>query len=418
MSKKSIIFGRFLKRYLDNPEIFRKRLKTGMGIEIFRRKHFPIKQKSEFSNITNYLAVEEIYNALKAKKSVWVNLFAPSEILLSMGLNPLSAEGIAGVLTAMNLEDYPLSLAESNGITHSLCTFHRASVGSAYWKIFPSPLMTLTTTVLCDGNAGSFGEMAREYNIPHFLIDVPRGRKKEHIPYVENQLYELIEKLESTSNQKFSMERLSEVLSVENKTIEMLYEARKIMKTKEIPIELFEQLNILYVFHTLAGDKRLLEGVNKLVSDLKNSPKKEGKRLLWMHIPPYFDNVLFELFSPYGNYRVITEEYWWDWLYPLNPNNPLQSLAEKLVYNPEVGSVEDRAQFILELAKDLNIDGVVHFSHWGCRQSNGAAGYLKNYFSKNGIPFLNLDGDCVDHKNLHPEQLKTRVEAFFEMLGG
>ncbi|MFO7881931.1 MAG: 2-hydroxyacyl-CoA dehydratase family protein [Kosmotogaceae bacterium] len=418
MSKKSVIFGKFLKRYLDNPEIFRKRLKAGMGLEIFRRKHFSDKNKSEFLNIINYLAVEEIYNALKGNKSVWVNLFAPSEMLLSMGLNPLSAEGIAGVLTAMNLEDYPLSLADKNGITQSLCTFHRTSVGSAYWKIFPAPMITVTTTVLCDGNAGSFGEMAREYHVPHFLVDVPRGRKKDYIPYVEKQLYDLIEKLENITNQEFSMEKLSDVLSIENKTIEKLSEAKRLMKTGEIPIELFEQLNILYVLHTLAGDKRLLKAANNLVEELKKSPKKEGKRLLWMHIPPYFDNVLFELFSPSGNYRVITEEYWWDWQHPMNPNNPIRSLAEKLIFNPEVGTVEDRARFTLELARDLNVDGIVHFSHWGCRQSNGAVGYLKNFFSKNDIPFLNLDGDCVDHRNLHPEQLKTRIEAFFEMLEG
>jgi benzoyl-CoA reductase/2-hydroxyglutaryl-CoA dehydratase subunit BcrC/BadD/HgdB len=416
MSKKSVIFGRFLRKYLDNPEVFRRRLKAGMGLEILRRKHFADKNKSEFSNITNYLAVEEIYNALKANKSVWVNLFAPSEMFLAMGLNPLSAEGIAGALTAMNLEDYPLSLAESNGITQSLCTFHRTSVGSVYWGIFPSPMMTITTTILCDGNPGTFGEMARKYNVPYYLIDVPRGRKKEYIPYVEKQLLDLTEKIEDITGRKFSMDELSKVLVKENSTINKLNEAKHLMKTKEIPVELFEQLNILYVLHTLAGDERLLDGATHLVKDLKNSTKKEGKRLLWMHIPPYFDNVLFDLFSPSGDFRVITEEYWWDWLYPLNPDDPIRSLAEKLVFNPEAGTVEDRALFNLKLAKDLNIDGIIHFSHWGCRQSNGAVGYLKSFFSKNNIPFLNLDGDCVDHRNLHPEQLKTRIEAFFEML--
>lgn len=416
MSKKSVIFGRFLRKYLDNPEVFRRRLKAGMGLEIFRRKHFADKNKSEFSNITNYLAVEEIYNALKANKSVWVNLFAPSEMLLAMGLNPLSAEGIAGVLTAMKLEDYPLSLAESNGITQSLCSFHRASVGSVYWGVFPSPMITITTTILCDGNAGTFGEMARKYNVPCYLIDVPRGRKKEYIPYVEKQLLDLTKKIEDITGRKFSMDELSKVLVKENSTISELNEAKRLMKTKEIPVELFEQLNILYVLHTLAGDERLLDGATHLVKDLKASPKKEGKRLLWMHIPPYFDNVLFDLFSPYGNFRVITEEYWWDWMYPLNPDDPIRSLAEKLVFNPEAGTVEDRALFNLKLAKDLNIDGIIHFSHWGCRQSNGAVGYLKSFFSKNNIPFLNLNGDCVDHRNLHPEQLKTRIEAFFEML--
>jgi len=33
-----------------------------------------------------------------------------------------------------------------------------------------------------------------------------------------------------------------------------------------------------------------------------------------------------------------------------------------------------------------------------------------------GIPFLELDGDCVDPRNYSEGQYRTRIEAFFEIM--
>ena len=95
----------------------------------------------------------------------------------------------------------------------------------------------------------------------------------------------------------------------------------------------------------------------------------------------------------------------------------IKSLAEKLVFNIEAGSVQERGEFLINLARELNVSGAIHFSHWGCRQSSGGAGYLKSVFSQEKIPFLELTGDCVDHNSESAGQLKTRVSAFLEILG-
>ena len=60
--------------------------------------------------------------------------------------------------------------------------------------------------------------------------------------------------------------------------------------------------------------------------------------------------------------------------------------------------------------------GAIHFSHWGCRQSSGALHTVRTRLRKEGVPLLVLDGDCVDPVNLQMGPLRTRAEAFIEML--
>ena len=119
MSKKSVVFGSILRKFKDDPARFRGILKAGMGLETLRRKKFSDKSRPAFINTINHLAVLEVFKALKGNNVAWVNLLAPSELLLATGMSPVSAEGISGTMSSMHLEDLPLSLASSNGISSS-----------------------------------------------------------------------------------------------------------------------------------------------------------------------------------------------------------------------------------------------------------------------------------------------------------
>ncbi len=70
----------------------------------------------------------------------------------------------------------------------------------------------------------------------------------------------------------------------------------------------------------------------------------------------------------------------------------------------------------MNAAKTLNADAVINFCHWGCKQSNGGSMLLKKVMEENNIPYLSIDGDGVDRRNSHDGQLRTRLEAFFEIL--
>ncbi len=415
MSRKSVRFGSFLRNHIDDRDSFKKWLQLGMAFENFRRKYFPDRDRPRFVNTVNHLALEEVYHAVKGEKTAWVNLMNPSELLLSAGLRPVSAEGISGALSSMHLEDTAISVSSQAGISDSLCTFHRASLGVSLRKLLPPPKLVMTTSILCDGNLPTFKRIAGEYDVPFILIDVPRGRKQEAVGYVLSQLKDVIVTIQEITGKPFKMDELSLRLSYERELINNLEKARLRAHGSYLPQHLYEHMNSLYVLHTLAGDPRIALGSRNVAESLKVIPEN-AKRILWLHIPPYYDNELFELFSPNSENLVVGNELMWDWIYPVDPDRPLESLAKKLVFNPLCGSVVDRGEFCLGLARDFNVDGVIHFSHWGCRQSSGGVPFLKRLFESEKIPFLELTGDCVDHSSQGAGQLRTRVEAFLEIL--
>jgi benzoyl-CoA reductase/2-hydroxyglutaryl-CoA dehydratase subunit BcrC/BadD/HgdB len=141
------------------------------------------------------------------------------------------------------------------------------------------------------------------------------------------------------------------------------------------------------------------------------------KRILWLHLRPFFSNDLIRHLENELDAVIIAEEinsiYWEE----LDIKNPWESIAKKLINNYWVGGIEKRLRNIRKLIEEFQVDGVIHFSHWGCRQSNGGVRLIKDTVMEYGIPFLNLDGDCIDERNYSEGQYLTRLEGFMEIIG-
>ena len=141
-------------------------------------------------------------------------------------------------------------------------------------------------------------------------------------------------------------------------------------------------------------------------------------RLLWLHLKPYYDNMLMDLLEDKLQCRIAFEEMNYVHWEPLDPEKPFLSLARKLLGHPSLGPIEKRLALIERLSAAYQVQAVVQFSHWGCRQAVGGSLYLKEELAKKGIHFLSLDGDCVDRGSFPPGQTQTRLESFIEMITG
>ncbi|MBR2188957.1 MAG: 2-hydroxyacyl-CoA dehydratase [Eubacterium sp.] len=87
-----------------------------------------------------------------------------------------------------------------------------------------------------------------------------------------------------------------------------------------------------------------------------------------------------------------------------------------MVYNSMNGPSSRRLARALEMCGRQEIDGVVYFCHWGCKQTLAAAGNARQLFEAAGYPVLILDGDGADRRNAGDGQTSTRMQAFIEML--
>jgi hypothetical protein len=146
------------------------------------------------------------------------------------------------------------------------------------------------------------------------------------------------------------------------------------------------------------------------------NPRAEQARLMWLQNRIQFRNPLEQLLDEdYGAAVVIDElnDITWD---PIDPDDPFPGLARRMLSIPLTGPVERRIRSLQRLAKEYQVDGAINPCHWGCRQGTGARGLIEEGLMTAGVPVLNLEVDCVDPRNFSEGQLRTRLEAFLEMI--
>jgi benzoyl-CoA reductase/2-hydroxyglutaryl-CoA dehydratase subunit BcrC/BadD/HgdB len=74
---------------------------------------------------------------------------------------------------------------------------------------------------------------------------------------------------------------------------------------------------------------------------------------------------------------------------------------------------QERLDHIVEMAKDLKADGVVHYALQFCTPYLVESRNVEKALEAEGIPLLKIE---TDYTQEDAGQLKTRLQAFFEML--
>ena len=370
-------------------------------------------------NKLNRIAIRSVAKALgDPKNAVWVNLFAPTELFQSFGLTPMSIEVFTAFSGGFHIEDFLLRRAESIGMSDTLCSYHKGFIGAADAGLIEVPCATCTTTLACDGNANTFRYLSARSGDEAFILDIPYESSKVTVSYVAAQLEELVKMLEKRTGRRFDENALSASLARENESRELNEACLVLQAKKDYPATLTLHMFKLFASHLLSGSEDVLQYYRDLYKDLKGRPDTEAMKILWIHLMPYFQPTLKEYFNYNAKYRIVASDFDFDYGFGerLDVNRPLEALAKKMVDNIYNGPYERKTAAAIKAAEALGVDGVIHFCHWGCKQSAGGAAEMKRAFDEAGHPFLILDGDGVDKRNDSDGQIRTRSEAFFEMI--
>ncbi|MFQ5712905.1 MAG: 2-hydroxyacyl-CoA dehydratase subunit D [Candidatus Scalinduaceae bacterium] len=369
--------------------------------------------------------IEHYYYAYK-NGAIWTSLFVPSEILFAMGLRPFSVEVAAALFAKFGRSSQALAEADLTAIPTDVCSFHRAALGQASTGIYPPPQLLVGTTTICDSNLKTIKICESITGKKSIILDVPYDLNDDSVKYLAGQLINLTKCLEEISGKKMKKESLEEAIELSNRARERMIEVNQARKEPLSPLEGHNALGFMVPSHLLIGSKyavnfytALLEEIReKTALDKRNGKKEERKiKILWLELKPYFKADLFDKIESAQNTKIVFEEInhvYWD---ELDPDNPYESLARKLISNHNNGPLEKRLEVIKMLAKDYNVDGIIAYSTWGCRRNNAAIPTIKKELNREGYPLLNLDGDCVDDGNYMSGQVATRIEGFLEMLG-
>ncbi len=359
------------------------------------------------------------------ERIVWANIFVPPELIWGLGFIPFYPEIAAATAANLGLAPEALRLADQFGVPRDLCSFHRAAIGLAEGGFFPKAGAFVAVNYPCWAAGIFLAWEAFSQNRPFYLIDLPSEPGEDSARYLAQVLEEVATGLASVRGSRYHIDGLRRAIKLSNQARSLALEAMELRRRVPSPLKGSKMIGhlglIAYLFGSAYGVayyRALRDYLKKLIIENRPEQAKQKVRLYWMHLKPFYPAELFALLEDGKGAVIAFEEHsavWWE---PLKEEEPFLSLAWKMLSHPSLGATERRMARALADVEKFRADGVVHFNHWGCRQSQGTIAILRKRFREEGIPFLELDGDCIDENGYQEGQIRVRLEAFLETIEG
>lgn len=320
-----------------------------------------------------------------------------------------------------------LGLAEEAGIPSDVCSTDRFFVGAALAGEYPDNVHYVTTSMPCDGTRTAYPIMEKIFKKKMCYIESTNADGKEAAQFFGKQIQStLIPYLEEITGSKFDIDRFREVVEESNKSYELMCDIFDSFTMKPAPYKSTLK-QVPYVgYMTQAGNPKLTKFMEKMYADIKRILKdgvklnfEEKYRVLWMHIPPSYDDKLFDWME--NTFGATTAA-----ITIMNPAVPsidttsLDTMLEGLAWQ---GldltmallrmSAHDIMMYALDLYYRFKCDCVIITQHVGCKNICGKTGLIRSLCKMHDIPILALELDYNDDRVTPPEVLREQIEEFF-----
>lgn len=230
-------FGRNVEKLSNtHPERARSLLKTGWKAQNLKFRFLPDRRLLPADRYLARLAMETMLKPLQEpEKSAIVSIFTPCEMLHEAGLYPYNVEGFSCYLSASLAERAFLQQAENEGISETLCSYHKTFIGAAEKGVLPKPKCIVYTNLVCDANMLTFRKLAELFQVPSFIIDVPLQQNEDNVRYVEGQLRDLTVFLRQCTGKVIEEEKLKERLRCSRRILDNYQNFQRERADKYVP---------------------------------------------------------------------------------------------------------------------------------------------------------------------------------------
>jgi benzoyl-CoA reductase/2-hydroxyglutaryl-CoA dehydratase subunit BcrC/BadD/HgdB len=358
---------------------------------------------------------------------VWHSLFMPTEIFRAMDIIPFTSEMVAAGIAGAGISRVLVERGESYTQCMDSCSFATCSAGAMLEDLFPSPDFIVTTSQLCDTAIKLARLSAQLTGRKEFFIDVPYGTAamqpdawNDAVDYVARQLQSMVAFIERETDRKLDEQKLYETLKRSNEAREWFLKA---MELRQQPYPLIRGTQILdYSVNLLNiwGSEESVDVFRSLYEELKAALERGGAfsgkyRLVWYHLRPYYDNTIINYLEKECGAYLIHEIANWIFWEAFDPEDPYRSVARKILANPAYSPLDVQLNIIKKHSHEWKPDAFIGFTHKGCRHLYSAI-HMAEENMKHLIPWLVIDGDCIDPRAYSFPLIKTRIDSFFDML--
>ncbi len=357
-------------------------------------------------------------------------VFFPAEILYAMDIVPMHTEMTTWMIALFLGEQSELLTAGAElGLVPEICSPHRGLAGAFSLGALPRPDAMLWSNLICDNTAKS-GELIMELNdCPGFFLDHPFQDSAVEGEYLIGELEDMIRFLEEKSGRKMDWDRLAEIVARMDRQIELFREIGELRKAVPSPFRTQNFLQLLTTDYLFPGQPEAIEyleavrqELTEMVREGKGAVSPERFRLMTLFVPPmYLIGFLEKLGQEYGAVSVV-EPLFTRWAEgKLDPSRPLESVAQKSKLIPErrsmYGPLTGKAlQDVVDCAEQYKIDGAVYWAFMGCRHTCATIKLFKDILNEIDVPMLTVDCDLVDPTINFEEEIRGKLEQFFELL--
>ncbi len=251
-----------------------------------------------------------------------------------------------------------------------------------------------------------------------FYLNVPLKRDKLALKFFLSDMEEMIIQLEEKYNVEISPEKIKEAIILTNKIRRILkelaeYRSKFVIKGSELHeiVKMAQTSNKKDILAKL--EAKLLE-----VKEKKPFTDQKLKKVL-LTGSVVDDTELIKNLEEFGFQIVIDDlcigtRYFWQTID--EDEEPIQALANyhftKPVYSTKFPSYK-RFEFIEELARKYQVDGVINLTKKFCEPLLYSHPYFAKKFKELGIPYLFVE---MEYNRESYKQLATRFEAFAEII--
>jgi benzoyl-CoA reductase/2-hydroxyglutaryl-CoA dehydratase subunit BcrC/BadD/HgdB len=311
-------------------------------------------------------------------------------------------------------------------LPRNLCPLVKAIVGaktSGTCPYFQSCDLLVGETT-CDGKKKAY-EILGEY-APMHIMDLPQMKREKDYKMWMDEIKLFIEKMEELTGNKITVEDLKRGIDVCNRkrrALKRLYDLRKMTPS---PISGLDALLVSQIaFYD--DPERFIAKVNELCDELEERVKTlqdtGKKRIAITGTPMAIPNWKMHSIIESLNAQVVVEETCTGTRYFENEVSDQGETIEDLIKNladrylnincacftPNDGRIED----VIRYVDEYKVDGVVYYNLSFCHTYSVEYKKMEKALKEKGIPVLFIE---TDYSTEDSGQIKTRVEAFLEMI--
>jgi len=365
-------------------------------------------------------AFRKTLSSKKNNRSIgWLCTYAPEELITAGGYRPVR---IFGNKKYNNAESYfPINF----------CPYLKASWSSILSESSNFDAIIFTTS--CDGMRRLYDTVNTYLSkIPSYILDIPRINNKSSIDFFSNNLGGLSGFIENLEGKKINNNNLRDAIELVNYKRKLLGKFSNIFSKSSNLVDISTYYRVMKLSMTSESDI-FIEDLDRYIKLIENTKKVYLKNNSELHVN--YENKPNVMII--GNF--VNEEKLWDMLSSLgcklatddlctssryfekqikldNNSSLLNSIAYRYINKPQCMRMSDLGSKLKEIENKIRtnyIKGVIYISLKFCDTMLYGFPLLKQRLNELNIPTLYLE---IEYNNFSEGQVKTRTQAFLEML--